>query len=57
MILGLGLAAIFRRVCTGDGCIVVKSPDSKDVEEYVYRIDTSCFRYTPNVVPCKLPTK
>ena len=54
VILGLGLAAVFRRACDGDGCIVIKSPDHKDVEDYVYRIDRSCYKYTPNVVPCKM---
>ncbi|OYV74829.1 MAG: hypothetical protein B7Z66_15140 [Chromatiales bacterium 21-64-14] len=52
VILGLGLAAMFRRACTGDGCIVVKPPDRKEVDDYVYRIDKSCYKYTPNVVPC-----
>jgi hypothetical protein len=54
VILGLGLAAIFRRACSGDGCIVVKPPDRKEVEDHVFRIDKSCYRYSPNVVPCKL---
>ena len=54
VILGLGLAALFRRACSGDGCIVVKPPDHKEVDEYVYNIDKSCYKYTPNVIPCKL---
>jgi hypothetical protein len=52
VILGLGLAAVFRRVCTGDGCVVVKAPSAKDINEYVYQIDSSCYKYTPSVVPC-----
>jgi hypothetical protein len=54
VILGLGLAAMFRRVCTGDGCIVIKAPSTKEIEEHVYQIDTSCYKYTPSVVPCTL---
>ncbi len=54
VILGLGLAAVFRRVCTGDGCIVVKAPNAKELTEHVYRIDASCYKYTPNVVPCAM---
>ena len=53
VILGLGLAAMFRRVCTGDGCLVVKAPSAKEIDDYVYRIENSCYKYTPNVVPCK----
>ena len=53
VILGLGLAAMFRRACSGDGCIVVKPPNHKEIDEYVYKIDKSCFKYTPNLVPCR----
>jgi hypothetical protein len=54
VILGLGLAAIFRRVCTGDSCVVVKAPSSKDIDENVFKIDSSCYKYTPNLIPCPL---
>ena len=57
VILGLGLAAVFRRVCSGDGCIVVKAPSAKELNDHVYRIDQSCYKYTPNVVPCKIGDK
>jgi hypothetical protein len=57
VILGLGLAAIFRRVCDGDGCIVIRAPNQKELDEHVYRVgsgdEAACYRYTPNVVPCK----
>jgi hypothetical protein len=52
IILGMGLAAMFRRACKGDGCIVVKAPSAKDLQRYHYKIDADCFKYTPEVVPC-----
>ncbi len=52
VILGLGLAALFRRVCSGDGCVVVKAPSEKEIRDFVYKVDTSCYKYTPNAVPC-----
>lgn len=58
VILGIGLAAIFRRACTGDGCIVIRAPSQEEVDEHVYRVgsgdEAACYRYTPNVVPCKI---
>lgn len=54
VILGLGLAALFRRACSGDGCVVIQSPDSKDVNDYVYRINSACYKYSPNVIPCPM---
>lgn len=52
VILGLGLAAIFRKACSGGSCIVVRHPDLGELKKYVYRMDGSCFKYTPHVVPC-----
>ena len=52
VILGLGLAALFRRACTGDGCMVIKAPKASDVNKYYYKIDADCFKYTPQIVPC-----
>jgi hypothetical protein len=52
VILGLGLAALFRRACTGDHCVVVKSPSLAEVSKHFYKVDADCFKYTPQVVPC-----
>ena len=38
-------------VC-GDGCVVIKAPSEKELRDYVYKVDSSCYRYTPNVVDC-----
>ena len=52
VILGLGLAALFRKACDGPGCLVIHGPNPKDVEKYVYKIKDDCFKYTPYVTPC-----
>jgi hypothetical protein len=52
VLLGLGLAAVFRRACKGDGCVVLRAPDAADVTRYHYKVGEDCFRYTPKVVPC-----
>jgi hypothetical protein len=60
VILGLGLAALFRRVCTGSGCIVISGPNPKEIEKYVYKVKDDCYKYTPYVTPCdseKVPTR
>lgn len=55
VILGLGLAALFRRACHGDSCMVVKSPPLSDLRKYTYRMDSQCYKYSPEVVPCPWP--
>ena len=52
VILGLGLAAVFRQVCKGNDCIVVKGPNMEEVNKYYYKIDDNCFKYTPYVTQC-----
>jgi hypothetical protein len=46
---------------TAMGCIVIRAPSQKDVVDNVYRVGSgdaaACYRYTPNVVPCKRDTK
>ncbi len=53
IILGLGLAALFRHACTGDHCVVVRAPDLSDVQRHVYRVSSNaCYTYTPEAVAC-----
>ncbi len=54
VILGLGLAALFRSTCRGSGCVIVRAPDLADVRQHTYRVSAdACYRYTPEVVPCQ----
>ncbi len=52
VILGFGVATLFRRVCKGRSCVVIKGPKLQEVQEYVYRIDDRCYKYKPQVVEC-----
>lgn len=52
VILGLGLAAMFRTVCKGNTCRVVNSPPGEHMRDTYYKIDEDCYKYTPYEVPC-----
>lgn len=52
VILGLGLATLFRRVCEDKQCMVVKSPNSEEIEKYYYQVQNDCYQYTPETVEC-----
>lgn len=52
VILGLGLATVFQKVCKGQNCIVVDSPDMKDINKYVYKIEDDCYKYKPYATVC-----
>jgi hypothetical protein len=51
LILGLGLATVFRKVCK-DNCVVIKGPSFEDIKKYYYKIDDNCFKYTPEATNC-----
>lgn len=51
IILGLGLASLFRKVCTNN-CIVIQSPPLEDLNKYYYKIENNCFKYDPVYVEC-----
>jgi len=52
IILGFGLAALFRRVCRGNGCILIQAPPMDEVIQNTYTIDGDCFRYVPVPTKC-----
>jgi hypothetical protein len=52
IILGLGFASLFRQVCKGDSCIIVKGPNVKEISKKVYKIDEKCYKYMPNATTC-----
>ena len=56
IILGLGLASLFKQTCVGRNCIVLKSPPINTIQNTVYRNTnandaTGCFKY--EVIPMK----
>lgn len=52
VLLGLGLAALFRETCKGGHCIVIKSPNVHNVEKNTYRYNQHCYKYKAKVVDC-----
>ena len=53
VIIGLGLAAFFRKVCKDGRCVVIKGPDVQEIRDKVYKIDNECYKYTPVMTECK----
>lgn len=52
VILGLGLASLFRKVCTGNRCLLFKGPKISEVAKHTYRIDERCYLYKPVPTTC-----
>lgn len=52
VILGFGLATMFKKVCKDQTCIVIKGPTMKEIKDVIYRIDDTCYKYTPEATKC-----
>jgi hypothetical protein len=52
ILLGLGLATIFRAVCRGKECRVIAAPPIEEIENQVYRFNNKCYNIEKNAVKC-----
>jgi hypothetical protein len=52
IILGLGLASLFRAVCKDKNCLVFKAPPLEEIKDKVYKYDNKCYKYNPVQVKC-----
>ena len=52
IILGLGLATLFRQVCVGKDCTSYNAPPVEEIDEQTYKFDDGCFKMEKNAVKC-----
>ena len=52
IVLGLGLATLFRRACTEKDCINFQGPVISEFEDKVYKHGEKCYKYTVNSSKC-----
>ncbi len=53
VILGLGLATLFNRACTGDGCVIYQLPKGKTpemIENNTFSINDKCYKYMKSII-------
>ena len=53
VILGLGLASLFRKVCRDKDCVVIKGPKLNSVKDKIFKFDDKCYQYEPVATTCK----
>ena len=52
IILGLGLATLFRKVCKDRDCIVFKAPDVKKIKNQIFKFQDKCYKFEENIEKC-----
>ena len=50
IIWGLGVAALFRKVCDNNKCIVIKAPEG--MNKYQQKNGNTCYRFERNNTEC-----
>lgn len=52
ILLGLGLASLFHRVCKEKNCIHFHGPVIKDIDHKTFQFDNKCYQYEAAPVKC-----
>lgn len=52
IIWGIGLAALFRRGCANNKCLVIKGPNPEEVAKSIYKSNGKCYKYSPYITRC-----
>jgi len=56
IILGLGLASLFRKICDGAKCLKFHPPSVKEVEKSVYEHNRECYKFKAKTTECSAST-
>ena len=57
VILGFGLASLFRKACKDRNCLIFKAPDQKEIDKKTYEFDGQCYQFKPKVKRCDVTKK
>ena len=52
VILGFGLATLFRKACKDNNCVMITGPKISETNKYVYKIDDDCYKYKAYATSC-----
>jgi len=52
ILLGLGLASLFRKACNGVNCLNFIAPKVSEVESEVYKHGNDCYKFKAKTVKC-----
>jgi hypothetical protein len=55
MIVGVGIMSLFRPLCKGTDCQIVKAPPPHEVEKTTYKIGNKCYQF--KTTPLECPTE
>jgi len=57
ILLGLGLATLFRKVCKDNDCLAFHAPPLDEFKDKIYKNNNKCVKYVPAATKCSLNAK
>lgn len=57
ILLGFGLASLFRKVCKDNNCLSFHAPPLDEFKDKIYKQNGKCVKYTPVATKCSLNAK
>ena len=52
IILGLGIATLFRKVCKDRSCLVFKAPSIDKINGQVFKYNNKCYKFKEKAATC-----
>lgn len=52
IILGFGLASLFRTVCKDKGCVIFHAPPLEELKDKIYESNGKCIKYSHVATKC-----
>ena len=52
ILLGLGLATLFRKACNSRDCLVFKAPTLSEIKNKFFKHNNNCYKFEEQTVSC-----
>jgi hypothetical protein len=57
ILLGFGIASLFRTVCKDRNCLIFHAPPLEDFKDKIYKNNDKCVKYVPIATKCNTNAK
>jgi len=57
ILLGFGLASLFRTICKDQNCLIFHAPPLDNFKDKIYKNNGKCIKYNPIATKCKANAK
>ena len=57
ILLGFGLASLFRTVCKGKDCLIFHAPPLEKLNDKIYKHNNKCYKYEAVATKCSSDKK